>query len=97
MLVLEAWGNRASSFWTTNRTSTFLDKAEPSSRASRTSFRASSCIAGEEKLEGGCRDREKDSKRCEGKKITHINFFDSEQTKAKLITNKSVSDSFNQE
>lgn len=47
MLVLEAWGNRASSFWTTNKTNTFLDKAEPSSRASKTSFRASSCIAEE--------------------------------------------------
>lgn len=52
MLVLEAWGNRASSFWTTNRTSTFLDRAEPSSRASKTSFSASSCIAYEEELEG---------------------------------------------
>lgn len=45
MLVLEAWGKRASSFWTTNNTSTFRDKAEPSSRASKTSFSASSCIA----------------------------------------------------
>lgn len=52
MLVLEAWGNRASSFWTTNKTNTFLDKAEPSSRASKTSFRASSCIADEGEIEG---------------------------------------------
>lgn len=46
MLVLEAWGNRGSSLWTTKRTKTFRDRADPSSRASRTSFKASSCIAG---------------------------------------------------
>lgn len=45
MLVLEAWGNRGSNLCTTKRTNTFLDKAEPSSKARRTSFRASSCIA----------------------------------------------------
>lgn len=45
MLVLEAWGNRGSNLCTTKRTNTFLDKAEPSSKAKRTSFRASSCIA----------------------------------------------------
>lgn len=45
MLVLEACGKRGSSLWTTNRTKTFLDNAEPSSRARRTNFRASSCMA----------------------------------------------------
>lgn len=45
MLVLEAWGNRGSNLCTTKRTNTFLDKAEPSSKARRTNFRASSCIA----------------------------------------------------
>lgn len=46
MLVLEAWGKWGSSRWTTNITSTFLDKADPSSRANKTSFRTSSCIPG---------------------------------------------------
>lgn len=45
MLVLEACGKRGSSLWTTKRTKTFLDNAEPSSRARRTNFRASSCMA----------------------------------------------------
>lgn len=45
MLVFDAWGNRASSFCTTNSTRTFLDRADPSSSANSTSFRASSCMA----------------------------------------------------
>lgn len=49
MLVLEACGKRGSSLWTTKRTNTFLERAEPSSRARRTNLRASSCIAGEDK------------------------------------------------
>lgn len=49
MLVLEACGKRGSSLWTTKRTNTFLDRAEPSSRARRTNFRASSCMARGEK------------------------------------------------
>lgn len=72
MLVLDAWGKRASSFWTTNKTNTFLDKAEPSSRASKTSFSASSCIADEEKLGGGCRDTAIDSKKW-GKRARESN------------------------
>lgn len=45
MLVLEACGNLGSRRCTTNSTSTFLDRADPSSRASSTSFNASSCMA----------------------------------------------------
>lgn len=44
--VLEACGYCASSRCTTNRTSTFRDRADPSSNASKISFNTSSCIAG---------------------------------------------------
>lgn len=45
MLVLEACGKCGSNLWTTNMTRTFRDRAEPSSKASKTNFRTSSCIA----------------------------------------------------
>ena len=46
MLVLEACGKWGSSRWTTNMTRTLRDKADPSSKASKTSRSTSSCIAG---------------------------------------------------
>jgi hypothetical protein len=45
MLVLEACGKCGSNLWTTNMTRTLRDRAEPSSNASKTNFRTSSCIA----------------------------------------------------
>ena len=46
MLVFEACGKVGSSFCTTNITNTFLDSADPSSNANKTSLSTSSCIAG---------------------------------------------------
>lgn len=74
MLVLEAWGNRGSSLWTTKRTKTFRDKADPSSSASRTSFKASSCIAGVGGGGGEMRRKEtKDERRP--RKISAVPYF----------------------
>ena len=48
ILVFEAWGKWGSNLWTTNMTSTFLERAEPSSKANKTNFKTSSCMAGKQ-------------------------------------------------